>query len=329
MTKGRSKLAGDRPEAVGFISGPEFVEHYTGLGFPESPRRLAAIWERLQKDFLWDRLVHIDPRPASVEELLTVHDREYVELVRREVELGRAMLSTGDTHICPRSYDVALLAAGAGLSAVDAVCAGRVRSAFCAVRPPGHHAGPRRGMGFCIFNSAAVAARYAQRACGVARVLIADWDVHHGNGTQEAFYDDPSVFYFSTHQLGLYPMPLTGMGDPRETGSGAGEGTTLNCPLQPGAGDAEIIAAFTDRLVPAMSDFAPELVIISAGFDSHRADPLALMGVTDEGFAALTEIVMEIADASAGGRIVSFLEGGYDLSALASAAAAHVTALMH
>ena len=329
MTKGGSNPADDRPEAVGFISGPEFTEHYTGLAFPESPRRLAAIWERLQRDFLWDRLVHIDPRPAGVDDLLTVHDREYVELVRREVGLGRAMLSTGDTHICPRSYDVALLAAGAGLSAVDAVCAGRVRSAFCAVRPPGHHATPTAGMGFCIFNNAAVAAGYAQRACGIERVLIADWDVHHGNGTQEAFYDDPSVFYFSTHQLGLYPMPLTGMGLPGETGSGAGKGTTLNCPLQPGAGDAEIIAAFTDRLVPAMEHFAPELVIVSAGFDSHRADPLAVMGVTDEGFVALTEIVMEIADATAGGRIVSFLEGGYDLDALASATAAHVAALMH
>ena len=183
-------------------------------------------------------------------------------------------------------------------------------------------------MGFCVFNNPAVAARYAQRACGVGRVLIADWDVHHGNGTQEAFYDDPSVFYFSTHQLGLYPMPLTGMGHRRETGSGAGEGTNVNCPLQPGAGDAEIIAAFADRLAPAMSDFAPELVIISAGFDSHRADPLAVMGVTDEGFAALTRIVMEIAEATAGGRIVSFLEGGYDLDALSSAAAAHVAALM-
>ena len=313
---------------MGFISGPQFVEHYTGLAFPESPRRLAAIWERLREEGLWDALVHIDPRPASVEELLAVHHGEYVELVRREVGLGRAMLSTGDTHICPRSYDIALLAAGAGLAAVEAVCAGAVRSAFCAVRPPGHHAGPSRGMGFCIFNNAAVAARHAQRACGLGRVLVADWDVHHGNGTQEAFYDDPSVFYFSTHELGLYPMLLTGMGLAGETGSGATEGTNVNCPLQPGAGDAKIVAAFTDRLAPAMRDFAPELVIISAGFDCHRDDPLAVMGVTDEGFAALTRIVMDVADASAGGRIVSFLEGGYDLEALASGVAVHLRTLM-
>ena len=197
---------------VAFISSPEYLEHYTGLGHPESPQRLAAIWENLHDSGLWDQLVQIDPAPVDANDLLMVHKADYIELVRREIEQGRSMLSTGDTNVCRRSYEIALLAAGGAICAVDAVCAGEARSAFCAVRPPGHHAAPAGGMGFCIFNNAALAARHAQTACGIGRVLIADWDVHHGNGTQDIFYDDPTVFYFSTHQMGLYPMPLTGKG---------------------------------------------------------------------------------------------------------------------
>jgi len=313
---------------VAFISDPAYLEHYTGLGHPESPRRLAAIWEAVDRRGLKDRLLWPEPRPATVEELRRVHDADYVELVRREIAAGRSMLSTGDTNVGPKSYDAALLAAGAGLTAVELVCGGEARAAFCAIRPPGHHATASRGMGFCVFNNVAVAARHAQAACGVGRVLIVDWDLHHGNGTQEIFYDDGSVFYFSTHQVHHYPMPLTGLGHAEQTGTGAAAGRTMNCPLPGGAGDEELLAPVTDRLAPAAAAFAPDLVLVSAGFDAARADPLGRLDVTEAGFAALTRAVMDIAAATAGGRIVSMLEGGYDLTALAAGAAAHIEELL-
>ena len=316
-------------DEVAFISGPEYLAHWAGLGHPEAPQRLAAIWEELHARGLWDRLVHLDSAPAAVDDVLAVHEPDYVELARREIQAGRTVLSTGDTYVCSKSFDVALLAAGAGVAAVRAVCAGRARAAFCAVRPPGHHAAPAAGMGFCIFNNVAIAARAAQRDCGIERVLIADWDIHHGNGTQEAFYADGSVFYFSTHQRAHYPIALTGLGHADQTGSGAGEGTNLNCSLPWRAGDGAVIAAFTEKLVPAMKDFAPELVIISAGFDSRVGDPLGGMDITDEGFATLTRIMMDIARQSAGGRIVSMLEGGYDLDGLAAAVATHLETLIN
>lgn len=314
---------------VAFISASEYVEHIVGIGHPESPQRLAAIWESLHDSGLWDKLVHIEPRAASEDDLRLVHQDAYIEQVRRDIESGRTMLSTGDTNVCPKSYEIALLAAGGAIRAVDAVIGGQVNSAFCAVRPPGHHATASAGMGFCIFNNAAIAARYAQKAHGVERVLIVDWDVHHGNGTQEIFYADPSVFYFSTHQFGIYPMPLTHLGYAGQTGSGKGKGTNINCPLPMGAGDDEIVAAFTEHLVPAIETFSPELVIISAGFDCIAGDPVGGLGVSDEGIAELTRIVMDIAGkTSAGGRIVSVLEGGYDLSGLASAVTTHIRTLM-
>jgi len=313
---------------VAFISSPEYLAHQTGLGHPESPQRLAAIWEAVADAGLTERLLWLDPRPATADDVCGVHDPAYVDLVRREVQAGRAMLSTGDTNVGPGSFDAALLAAGAGLTAVDAVCTGDADSAFCAVRPPGHHATADRGMGFCVFNNVAIAARHAQRTHGVGRVGIVDWDLHHGNGTQAILYGDPTVFYFSIHQAGNYPMPLTGLGHAAETGSGTGAGTNLNCPVPPGAGDAEFLSAFEEQLAPAMRAFAPDLVLISAGFDCRRGDPLGRLDVTDAGFTRLTEAVMAIADATAGGRIVSFLEGGYSLTGLASAAVAHLEALL-
>jgi acetoin utilization deacetylase AcuC-like enzyme len=313
---------------VAFVSGPEYLEHYAGLGHPESPERLAAIWERLADDGLWDRLEHVEPRPAEPGELELVHRPDYIELVRRETTAGRAMLSTGDASICPKSHEVALLAAGGCLAAVEAVCGGRARSAFCAVRPPGHHATPSAGMGFCLFNNAAVAARHAQRACGVERVLIVDWDVHHGNGTQAAFYDDPSVLYFSTHQRGHYPESLTGLGHPGQTGDGPAAGTTVNRPLPRHAGDAGMLEAFREGLLPAAADFAPELVIVSSGFDCMLGDPLGGLDLTESGLAELTRMVMAVSDESAGGRIVSILEGGYSLRTLAAAVATHIRTLM-
>jgi len=236
------------------------------------------------------------------------------------VAVGHGVLSTGDTEIGPRSLEVARRAAGGVLNAIDAVAAGALKNAFCVVRPPGHHATPGRGMGFCIFNNIAVAARYAQNKHGIKRVLIADWDVHHGNGTQDCFYTDGSVFFFSTHQAPWYP----GTGAAQETGEGAGKGTTLNCPFPAGSGAEKILGAFRTRLVPAMKEFKPELVLLSAGFDSRAGDPLGRFQLSDDDFTALTDTMLEIAGHSAGGRLVSVLEGGYSLTGLAAAASAHV-----
>jgi acetoin utilization deacetylase AcuC-like enzyme len=220
---------------------------------------------------------------------------------------------------------VALEAAGGVLNAVDMVAGGKVKNAFCAVRPPGHHATAVRGMGFCVFNNVAVAARYAQKKHGLARVLIADWDVHHGNGTQDIFYNDGSVFFFSTHQSPWYP----GTGAAGETGEGSGKGATMNCPFPAGSGRAEVLGVFRERLMPAMDSFRPELVVISAGFDSRAGDPLGQFRLTDEDFADLTRMLMDVADKHAGGRVVSVLEGGYSLTGLAAGVAAHVKTLTH
>jgi acetoin utilization deacetylase AcuC-like enzyme len=316
------------PAPLGMITHRSYLLHQTPPGHPESPGRLVAIWDELKRRRLWERLVHIQPRPATVEQLHLAHSPQYVQLARREILAGRPTLSTGDTDVCPRSYEAALLACGGAIVGVEAVCSGQARSAFCALRPPGHHATASAGMGFCVFNNAAVAARHARRALGIQRVLIVDWDVHHGNGTQEIFYDDPSVLFFSTHELGNYPMPLTGLGQADQTGGAGARGATLNCPLPRGSGDAAFLAALADRLVPACAEFGPELVIVSAGFDGRIGDPLGSLTVTDEGFARATRIVMDIAAATAGGRVVSLLEGGYNLAGLASAAAVHVETLM-
>jgi len=307
-----------------FLADPAVREHLAGRPHPECPERFDAVVEGISRTGLLDRLTHVSPRAATEDELLLCHTAEYLRTARRDVESGRPYLSTGDTDITAGSWEAASRAAGGVLNAVDAVLRGNVRNAFCAVRPPGHHAGPSRGMGFCLFNNVALAARYAQRKHGLERVLIADWDVHHGNGTQEAFYSDPGVFFFSTHQWPLYP----GTGRADETGEGAGAGATMNRPFPAGAGRQEILGAVQDSLLPAAERFRPELVLISAGFDSRVGDPLGGFTLTDADFADLTRAMMEIAGRHAGGRVVSVLEGGYDLEGLACAAAAHVEALM-
>ncbi len=302
---------------------PIYREHLVGCDHPERPERFDAVVEGLQRAGLLDRLGRVDRRMATEEELLLCHTREYLRTARRDVEAGQSHLSTGDTDITGNSWEIAVMAVGGALNAVDAVMTGAARNAFCAVRPPGHHATPSRGMGFCLLNNVAIAARYAQRQHGVERVLIVDWDVHHGNGTQDTFYTDPTVFYFSTHQWPLYP----GTGREDETGAGAGEGTTLNFPFPAGAGRHEVLGAVENSLVPAMGRFGPGLVLISAGFDSRVGDLLGRFTLTDRDFRDLTLVVMAIAERHAGGRVVSLLEGGYTLSGLASAAAAHVQAL--
>ena len=302
------------------IADPLFRDHLAGRQHPERPERFDAVLNGLASAGLLERMWRAEARTATGDELLLCHTAEYLKTVRRDVESGRRYLSTGDTDITPDSWDVATRAVGGVLNAVDAVLSGSARNAFCAVRPPGHHANAARGMGFCLFNNAAIAARYAQRNHGVGRVLIVDWDVHHGNGTQDIFYRDASVFFFSSHQWPLYP----GTGRADETGDGPGEGATMNFPFPAGAGRREILGAVENHLLPAAARFQPDLVLISAGFDSRVDDPLGRFTLTDIDFADLTRAVMGIA----GGRVVSVLEGGYNLAGLASAAAAHVAALL-
>ena len=302
------------------IADPIFRDHLAGRQHPERPERFDAVLHGLNRAGLLNRMLLLEAREATADELLLCHTAEYLKTVRRDVESGRRYLSTGDTDVTPNSWEVAARAVGGVLNAVDAVLSGSARNAFCAVRPPGHHANAARGMGFCLFNNAAIAARYAQRHHGVERVVMVDWDVHHGNGTQDIFYRDPSVFFFSSHQWPLYP----GTGRADETGEGPGEGSTMNFPFPAGAGRREILGAVENHLLPAAARFQPGLVLISAGFDSRVGDPLGRFTLTDEDFADLTRAVMGIA----GGRVVSILEGGYNLDGLASAAAAHVGALL-
>jgi acetoin utilization deacetylase AcuC-like enzyme len=311
-----------KPSAL--LADPIYRLHHTGVGHPEQPQRFDAVVDALDRGGLTPQLLRIDPRPATEDEIALCHGRRYIEAAHLEILSGAKELSTGDTAVSSDSWDVALNAAGGILNAVDAVVEGTSQNAFCVVRPPGHHARPDQGMGFCIFNNIAVAARYAQRRHGLGKVLVADWDVHHGNGTQDIFYSDGSVFFFSTHQSPWYPF--TGAAD--ETGEGRGKGCTLNCPLPAGSGSTEVLGAFREQLRRAAEDFRPDLVLVSAGFDSRMADPLGRFTLTDADFGELTGVLLEIAGEYAGGRLVSVLEGGYNLSGLGSAAAAHVKALM-
>jgi acetoin utilization deacetylase AcuC-like enzyme len=308
---------------LGLVADSFCKEHFTGHGHPESPARFDVVARAIEQSDLRDKLTKIAGKPVDEERLELCHNSDYIALAREEIRSGTAELSTGDTAVSERSWDVALAMIGHLCATVDAVVRREVSTAFCIMRPPGHHATENRGMGFCIFNNVALAARYAQRQHGIERVLIVDWDVHHGNGTQEIFYSDGSVFFFSTHQSPWYPG--SGMAD--ETGEGAGKGTTLNCPFPAGAGRAEIYGAMQERLIPAADRFRPDLVLVSAGFDSRTGDPLGLFRLNDDDFADMTHLVRDIAERHASGRVVSVLEGGYNLSGLASAALAHARAL--
>jgi acetoin utilization deacetylase AcuC-like enzyme len=309
---------------TGLVTSDAYTAHLTGEGHPESPDRVRAIVAKLKAEGLFDRAVAVPPRPATDEELLRCHTADYLQTVRDDLAAGSDDLSTGDTAISARSLETARLAAGGVLAAVDAVMTGKIANAFAVVRPPGHHATPTEGMGFCLFNNVACAARHAQAVHGAKRLLIADWDVHHGNGTQDIFYSDGTVLFFDTHQSPLYP----GTGSRDETGVGPGQGLIMNRPFAAGAGRKEIVGAFRDDLVPAADAFQPDLVLVSAGFDSRIDDPLGGFRLTDEDFADLTRIMKEIAAKHCGGRLVSTLEGGYALDGLASAAATHVRALV-
>jgi acetoin utilization deacetylase AcuC-like enzyme len=293
--------------------------HLPGVKRPECPQRYDAVLGAVKKSSYFPALRPFQSRAATDEEILACHSASYLARVQREIAAGVHRLSTGDTWVCHDSFKAAHYAGGAACVAIDAVLGGQAKNAFCMTRPPGHHASADRGMGFCVFNNAAIAARYAQRKHRLGKVLIVDWDVHHGNGTQDIFYEDGSVLYFSTHESPWYPW--TGSKD--ETGRSKGAGTNLNCPMARGAGRKEFMAAFHDRLAPAVDRFQPELVIISAGFDARHGDPLGRLELTDEDYRDLTGLVLEMARTHAEGRVVSILEGGYSLSGLATAAAAH------
>ena len=309
----------------GLLLDTLYTEHDSGYHHPEAPGRILAIERELISQGLTGKCLSIAPRDVEDEEVLLCHTAAYLKTVVTEIDGTRSgMLSTGDTSFGPESLRVARKAAGGMLQAVDAVIGGEARNAFCAVRPPGHHATRGRGMGFCIFNNAAIAARYAQRKHGIERVAIIDWDVHHGNGTQDIFYEDGTVFYFSTHQHPWYP----GTGLRHETGAGAGKGTTLNAPLPAGTGMAAIEKAFRGEFSAKVREFRPDLVIISAGFDSRVEDPLGEFRLTDPDFVKLTNLLVEIAGEFAEGRLISVLEGGYNQPGLAKAVAAHLRALM-
>jgi acetoin utilization deacetylase AcuC-like enzyme len=306
---------------VGIHFDAGYERHNTGPYHPESAARyrvLVSALEDLPKDF-----VKLPGRRAKVAEILLVHAHYYHDLVYQDVETFADQLRTGDTAICEESYDVAIEASGAVLAATDAVMRGDVSSVFCAVRPPGHHATATRGMGFCIFNHIAIAARYLQQQHGLKRVAIIDWDVHHGNGTEAIFIEDPSVLYISMHERDIYPHT----GPASERGRGSGEGFTLNIPL-PGDSDGDVaLQAWDEQITPAIDAFQPEFLLISAGFDAREHDPIGGLRWTDQTFEEMTRRCLVLADRWAGGRIVSVLEGGYNPQGLASAAVAHVRAL--
>lgn len=304
---------------TGIIYHPDYLKHYTGQ-HPERKERLLSILAHLKETGMIELLELIEPGHAELEEIQYIHTPEYIEKARRYAE--REIQLDMDTVMCKDSFNVALLAAGGAIAAVDAVL-DRAGSSFALVRPPGHHAEPDRGMGFCIFNNVAIAARHAQKK-GKKRVLIIDWDVHHGNGTQNAFYDDPSVLYFSTHQYPHYP----GTGWLDEVGSGDGRGYNINVPLPAGTDDAGFVAAFEEILVPVALEFRPDIVLISAGQDAGAGDGLAGMRMSVNGFAQLASIVRSIARKTCDGRIAAALEGGYDLNLLAHSVSAILEVFM-
>jgi len=302
------------------VSDPIFLEHLVPPGHPERPERLRAIDRALADEIFAALERRTAPAPVSEETIAFAHDQRYIALIRDNVPAQGFTRLDADTTLSPQSYVAASRAVGAAAMAVDAVMRGSVANAFCAMRPPGHHAEPSQAMGFCLFANAVIAARHAQRAHGAARVAIVDFDVHHGNGTQACVWSDPTILYASTHQMPLYPG--TGAASER------GVGNVFNAPLAPGAGGVEFNQAYTSIILPAIESFAPELIIISAGFDAHWRDPLASLNLEEEDYASATQMLMDLADRHAGSRIVSLLEGGYDLQSLADSVAAHVKTLM-
>ena len=329
---------------TGICTSPQFVRHRTGPGHPERPERICAIFQALRESGLVDspnplptvsqdlgpfpkagfKLVELSPTPAERKWIELVHRPQYIERVEHVCKHG-GVLDQGDTPVCPESFEIALLSAGALLTCCDAVAEGKVSRAMSASRPPGHHAEPISPMGFCLFSNVAIAAKYLQRRHGVGKVAIVDFDVHHGNGTQAALEADDSVLFISIHQdpRTLYP----GSGYDWEIGVGAGRGFTLNIPMPPGSGDEEYLREFDGKILPRLDEFKPEFLLLSAGFDAHEQDPLASIQLTEDGFGQITRRMADFAAAQCEGRVVSALEGGYHLSSMTHSLVRHLMEL--
>ncbi|WP_457551659.1 histone deacetylase family protein [Desulfobacula sp.] len=299
---------------TGILKGDIFLKHIPGDGCPDTPKRLKSIYSMLNDLDMQDIFVDILPEKAEKKSILLFHTHEYFEKIA-ETKGKELIAFTADTHAGEDTFDAALYATGGLLKAISQVVAKKIDNAFALIRPPGHHAEKSRAMGYCIFNHIALGAIFAQKILKLSRILIIDWDIHHGNGTQHAFERDPSVLFFSVHQDRLFP----GTGNFTETGSGAGEGYTINLPIPKGYGDAEYTSIFEHLLAPVAEQFAPELILVSAGFDTHKDDPMGGMRMTAQGFAGITASIKKMADKVCGGRIVYSLEGGYNCDALSEA----------
>lgn len=308
---------------LAYIYSELFEAHDPGTGHPESPQRLTHLMEFLKKQGFFNRADLVDSEPVTPEQLQRIHDEAYIDFVLEHRGTKKAVLDGGDTCLSADSVDAAFLAAGAGIKAVDLILDEQYDKVFAAVRPPGNHAQPNSAMGFCVFNNIAVCAAYALSR-NISRILIVDWDVHHGNGTQEMFYNNDQVFYLSLHQAPFYPMT----GRSEETGIDAGIGYTMNIPLPYGQDDQAYVRVLDEALQRIEQQFLPELVLISAGFDAHIDDPIGGMQVSEDGFYKLTEMASRFALRHANGRIISFLEGGYHLSALSRSVYKHLNCLL-
>lgn len=306
------------------IRHPDFVLHQVGDGHPERPERISNLINKIDQSTLTESLIHIRAEEVARSIALLNHPQKHIDWVESLSSLALPTLVSADTVACAETPRITRLAAGAVIQAIDTVMQNRANNAFCAVRPPGHHAEYDSAMGFCFYNNIAMGARYLKQHYQLQRIAIIDWDVHHGNGTQHSFADDPSVFFASIHQYPHYP----GTGSARENGRGAGEGFTLNIPVPAGSGDADYIDHFRQTIIPRIREFNPEFVLLSAGFDAHRKDPLGQVNLSTEGFAALSDLVLELAATCCAGRLVSVLEGGYDLDALAQSTIAHLQRLL-
>jgi acetoin utilization deacetylase AcuC-like enzyme len=304
------RRTGEKMNRTGIVKDERYLEHVMDPGHPESPERLKVIYKMLEEAEMKGLLEMVKPRAATRDELEMIHAPSYIDLVASTAGKPYYRLDM-DTSTCAKSYEAALWAAGGFLELIKAVMEKRLNNGFALVRPPGHHAEHDRAMGFCLFNNVAIGARYAIRHFSLQRILIADWDVHHGNGTQNSFYEDPQVLYFSTHRYGFF---YPGTGGAREVGKGKGEGFNVNVPLSTGMSDSEYGNIFENFLKPIALEYQPQLILVSAGFDIHHDDPLGGMEVTEKGFARMAQILMGIAESTAQGKLVITLEGGYDVS---------------